>query len=282
MACHFNSDAEHSKCQYDSDEPRRKQKKKLVETKKREQHLIVHVPITRWPTGDSAEMEEDEMMFDVAGEARKAMLLSGFKKAIHPKPTDLGLWKKGQVHESRCITYTIYKFPMSGGPRCRCMLRLVMAKDHLELQLSELRHHAASHAQDDSKKLKYEQMVAIRDAVVTAPQLSACMLRRNMQMQDSPTKTIPEHLLSFQHQVYRARKKLCAQQLKGFNLDDSNGKLQEFANCHLWSTLVHRHSDPEDGYHIGLHDFCVVGHKNEAAFDVLCMNMSSLWMLTQF
>jgi hypothetical protein len=70
-------------------------------------------------------------------------------------------------------------------------------------------------------------------------------------------------------------------QLKDFNLDDSYGKLQEFADCHLWSTQVHRHNDPEDGYHIGLHDdFCVISHQNEAAFDVLRMNMSSLWMLT--
>jgi hypothetical protein len=88
-------------------------------------------------------------------------------------------------------------------------------------------------------------MVAFRDVVVTVPQLSASMLRRNMQMHDSPTKTIPaEHLFSFQHQVYRARKTLCVQQLKGFNFDDSYGKLQEFADCHLWSTLVRRHNDP--------------------------------------
>ncbi len=67
---------------------------------------------------------------------------------------------------------------------------------------SELRHHAASHAQNDSKKLKYDQMVASRDAVVTAQQLSAAMLRSNMQLHDSPTKTIPaEHMSSFQHQV---------------------------------------------------------------------------------
>jgi hypothetical protein len=59
-------------------------------------------------------------------------------------------------------------------------------------------------------------MVAIRDAVVTSPQLSASMLRRNTQMHDSPTKTIPAG--SFQHQVYCARKKLCAHQLIGFNL----------------------------------------------------------------
>jgi hypothetical protein len=114
------------------------------------------------------------MMFDVAEEARKEMLLSGFKKPIHSKPTDLGLWKKGQVHE-RGITFTIYKCHMSGRAGCRCMLLFVMAKDYLELQRSELRHHAASHAQDDSKMLKYEQIFAIRDAVVTAPQLSAAM-----------------------------------------------------------------------------------------------------------
>ncbi len=75
------------------------------------------------------------------------------------------------------------------------------------------------------------------------------------------------------------RKKLCAQQLNGFNLDDSDGKLQEFADCHLWSTLVHRHNDP-DVYHIGPHDFCVISHYNEAAFNVLRMSISSLWMLT--
>jgi hypothetical protein len=173
---------------------------------------------------------------------------------------------------------------MSVRAGCRCLLRLVMAKDssYLELQRSEFRHLAASHAQDDSKKLKYEQIVAIRDAVVTAHQLSAAMLRRNMEMHhDSLTKTIPaEHMRSFQHQVYQARKNLCAKQLKGFNLDDSFGKLQEFADSHLWSTLVRRHNDPEDGYHIGLHDFCVISHQNEAEFDVLRMNMSSLWMLT--
>ncbi len=124
-------------------------------------------------------------------------------------------------------------------------------------------------------------MVAIRDAGVTVQQLSVSMLRRNMQMLGSTAKTIPsEHLHSFQHQVYCARQKLCAQQLKRFNLDDSYSKLQEFADCHLWSTLVHRHNDPEYGYHIGLHDFCVISHQSEVAFDVLHMKMSSLWMLT--
>jgi hypothetical protein len=93
-----NQDAEILECQYDSDEPVRKKKKTRTETKKLERHLNVYVSIKRWLTGDRAEMEKEEMMFDVAEEARKEMLLSGLKNPIHPKPTDLGLWKKGQVH----------------------------------------------------------------------------------------------------------------------------------------------------------------------------------------
>ena len=96
-----NSDAEISECQYDSDEPFRKKKKTRVETKKRERHLIVYVPIKRWLTGDRADMGEEKMMFDVAEEARKEMLLSGLKKPIHSKPTDLGLWKKHPGHSVR-------------------------------------------------------------------------------------------------------------------------------------------------------------------------------------
>ncbi len=40
-AGHYNPDAESLEFQYYSDEPFRKHKKKLVETKKRERHLIV-------------------------------------------------------------------------------------------------------------------------------------------------------------------------------------------------------------------------------------------------
>jgi hypothetical protein len=79
-----------SECQYDSDEPFREKKKMRVEKKKLERHLIVYVPIKRWQTGERADMDEKEMMFDFAEEARKEILLSGFKKALHPKPTYLG------------------------------------------------------------------------------------------------------------------------------------------------------------------------------------------------
>ncbi len=71
-----NPEAEISECQYDFDELVRKKRKSRTETKKRERHLIVYVPIKRWLTGDRAEMGDEEMMFDIAEEARKEMHLS--------------------------------------------------------------------------------------------------------------------------------------------------------------------------------------------------------------
>ena len=154
--------------------------------------------------------------------------------------------------------------------------------EYIELQRSELRHQADSHAVDCSKKLKYNQVVAIREAVVTAPQLSARVLRRNMTLHDSPTKTIPpEHLHSFfGHQVYRARKELCNKQLKGFEIDDTFGTLDQFAGRFLWSDLVDKHNDPLTDYHIDLFEFCVIGYQTDLAeHDVFLLNLSSLWML---
>ncbi len=83
---------------------------------------------------------------------------------------------------------------------------IAMARDYVELQRSENRHQADSHAADGSKRLKYGQMITIRDAVITVPQLSATILSRDRSLHDSPNKTIPpEHMRSFRYQVYRTR-----------------------------------------------------------------------------
>jgi hypothetical protein len=69
---------------------------------------------------------------------------------------------------------------------------------------------------------------------------------------------------------------LCAKKLKGFEIDDQYGKLEEFAVSHMWSDLVRLHNDPENDYHISLHDFCVICRQNLAEHDVLRMNLTSL------
>jgi hypothetical protein len=55
-------------------------------------------------------------------------------------------------------------------------------------------HDVHSHDEDGSKYLKYEQIISLSEAAITAPNLSGSAIRRNMLLHDSPSKTIaPEH-----------------------------------------------------------------------------------------
>ncbi len=45
----------------------------------------------------AAVMDEEAMMFDVAEEARKEMLITGLRKATNPKDRDLGFWRRGKI-----------------------------------------------------------------------------------------------------------------------------------------------------------------------------------------
>ncbi len=87
-------------------------------------------------------------------------------------------------------------------------------------------HNANRHDGDRSKYLKYDQIVAISDAVTIAPQLSAAQLRRNTQLADSPSKKIALELLrSVQHWMKLSTMK----QLDWFDINSSYGSLQKFS-----------------------------------------------------
>ncbi len=53
--------------------------------------LIVYFPITkRWPTGERAGMDNDQMMFEVEDGAREEMLIAGLKQISIPSQQILG------------------------------------------------------------------------------------------------------------------------------------------------------------------------------------------------
>jgi hypothetical protein len=86
-----------------------------------------------------------------------------------------------------------------------------------------------SNATDKSKYLKYEQIISLSEAAVTAPNLSAAVIRRNLLMYDSPTKTIGvQHHQSVSRRVRRARKNMTAKQLGSVIMDDGFGALTDF------------------------------------------------------
>ncbi len=92
-------------------------------------------------------------------------------------------------------------------------------------------HNMQSHATDKSKCLKYEQIISLSEAAVTVQNLSAVVIRRNLLMQDSQTKTISvQHRQSLSRRVRRARRNMTAKQLGSVIMDDSFGVLRDFCS----------------------------------------------------
>ena len=151
--------------------------------------------------------------------------------------------------------------------------------DFIELQRYGL-HDRHSHDNDQSKKLTYQQIVSLVEAVKTAPTLSGPVLRRNLCDHRSPTKTIPVELeRCVERRVYAERKKLTKQHLDGFALNDSFGSLTVFSGDNLFSTLLRKHNDPEDEYHLRLFEFVVLGSQITAEHDLVRITFGSVWMI---
>ncbi len=92
---------------------------------------------------------------------------------------------------------------------CKCTMLVGRGNGSLTLELCRL-HDMKSHATDMSKYLKYEQIISLLEAAVTVPAvtaLSAAVIRRNLLMHDSLTKTIGvQHRQSVSRRVRRASK----------------------------------------------------------------------------
>ena len=94
---------------------------------------------------------------------------------------------------------------------------------------------------------------------------------------NSPTKTIPvQFMRCVQRRVSSVRKELTKQHVDGFELSDTFGSLTSFCEENLFSTLLLKHNDAEDPYHLCLFDFVVLGSQVTAKHD-LVRNAHYLW-----
>ncbi len=151
------------------------------------------------------------------------------------RETDVSLWKQygDRVNKKSSVRIRAFQCPLKHRTGCGAGIRIQYCPDWMQLDRCG-EHDANSHDGDRSKYLKYDQIVAIMDAVTTAPQLSAAQLRRNMQLADSPSKKIaPELLLSVQHWVKMSRAQLTMKQLDGFDINSSYGSLQKFSEKYV-------------------------------------------------
>ena len=130
------------------------------------------------------------------------------------------------------------------------------------------------------KKLTYDQIVSVVEAVKTASTLSGAVLRRNLCDHNSPTKIIPGELeRCVEQRVYSVRKELTKKHVDGFELDDTFGSLTDFSETNLFSALMRKHNDPENAYHFRLFGFLVLGSQVTAEHDLVRITFGSVWMI---
>ncbi len=97
-----------------------------------------------------------------------------------------------------------------------------------------------------------------------------------------PGKNIPPHLIrSMCRRVRMSRAQLTVQQLKGITINDSFGSLRTFklSETKWFATLVERHNDTNDDYHLDMFETVVIGRDLQAEWNIVHLNMTSLWFL---
>ena len=243
-----------------------------------------YVLMKRWVTGEEAEMEEEDIENEMFGLARDYMSASLLRKlpGHKSKETDYHLWKEFRRYTTKKGAQNrIFRCPMRH--RCGCKAGIWISEGTGWKQLDRIgEHNADSHKQDKSKYLKHDQIVAVADAVTIAPQQSGAQLRRNMAMAgpSSPGKLIDSALLrSVQRRVQTSRTQLTQRKLEGLAIDTSYGSLTQLASAMWFRSLIDRHNDPDDEFHLNLFKPVIIGRDIKAENDILHLNISSPWFL---
>ena len=241
--------------------------------------------VKQWVTGETATMEQEDIDRELFELARDWMWASKLKKTPGHKelPTDFAMWKQNRTfHKKKTgVTVTTYRCPLLHRCNCKAGIRIMRGPTFIRLDKLGV-HDSTSHDEDGSKFLKYQQIVAVVDAVRTAPSLSAAELRRNLQMSgpDSPGKKIAPGLLrSIQNRVRTARVQLTTDQLAGYAINDSFGSLTKFAKRLDVRALIDQHNDPEHDFHFDLFSPIILGADIKAQRDLVYLQVSSPWFI---
>ncbi len=104
------SDAEKSEISEETEQPHKKKIRRFNARKDR--HRIEYEVIKRFLTGNRADRQMEEIIFEIGELAQKETLVAWLDKLIKHSDTDLGFWKKEQEHESKGLHYTMYRCPM--------------------------------------------------------------------------------------------------------------------------------------------------------------------------
>ena len=256
--------------------------------KKRTYHpYLVYTEIKSWATGEDSILDPAEIKREQYMLMKKFMQDSRLMKAPGHKTldTDIAHWKlhRAEYYNSRQDEWIrVYKCPLHHRCRCQAKVRIITGKNYQRLEFYGT-HDENSHANDGSKKLKHNQIVAIHDAVIVAPKQSAAVLRRNMMhIQGSPEQhkhIDPAKLRCVQRCVHTARQNLTKQKLAAATVPESLGELIEWCETNDFHAALLRHNDPADEYCLPLFSVFVIGHDIKPERQAIHVNLSSPWFL---
>ena len=125
------------------------------------------------------------------------------------------------------------------------------------------RHDGNSHVDDRSRHLSVAQKAALKRATKSAPNESARQLVRNSSnfSPDKRTGLDPDSIRSAQRVISQQRRALALQHTQGIRLDKTNGKMTELGEKLDLTRLIARHNDPQDDYHLNLHEVVCIGNQ---------------------
>jgi hypothetical protein len=124
-------------------------------------------------------------------------------------------------------------------------------------------HDGNSHVQDKSVHLTVSQRSTLKRAIKSAPNESARQLVRNSS-NFSPGKRTgqdPDSIRSAQRLIAQERRSLALSHTSGVQLDTSNGAMTQLGDRMALEKLIARHNDPDDDYHLNLHQVVCIGNQ---------------------
>ena len=132
-------------------------------------YTVLYTEVKRWTTGEDSILEPAEIKREIYMLVKKFMQDSRLMQTPGHKTldTDIAYWKlhSDEYYNSRQDEWIrVYKCPLNHRCRCQAKVRIITEKNYKRLEFHGT-HDENGHANDKSKSLRYNQIVAIHDAV---------------------------------------------------------------------------------------------------------------------
>ena len=185
------------------------------------------------------------------------------------------------MHRSRNYVekYSIlYRCPLNYLCGCKVQHKIFYSVGQVVLKASG-EHDGSSHIPDKSAHLTNSQKGTLKRSTKSVPNESARQLVRNSInfSPDKRTSQDPSSIRSAQRVVSLQRRALALHNTQGIVLDESNGAMTRLGEKMDLASLIVRHNDPSDEYHLDLHQVVCIG--NQWSQGVTFMELTSLHLL---